>query len=211
VVAANPHLGAPISYFGASLERARVVAIVLHGRNHDPSMMDDMVVRRLALDRVAYVAPAAADRSWYPAGFMAPSADNEPALSFAFERVSRLVEELAMPVALIGFSQGACLACAHVYRRRDRRGVCALVAFTGGLIGPPGTRWCAGDELADVPVLIAGSLQDPWVPASRMRETADVFAGLGARVATRFYDGTDHVVSDVEIAAARELLEQLGA
>jgi predicted esterase len=211
VVAANPHLGAPISYFGASLDRARVVAIVLHGRTYHPAMMDDMVVRPLALDRVAYVAPAAADRSWYPAGFMAPSADNEPALSFALARVAQLVEELATPVALIGFSQGACLACEYAYRRRDRSGVCALVAFTGGLIGPPGTTWCAGNELAEVAVLITGRLEDPWVPASRMRETADAFAALGARVATRFYDGTDHAISDTEIAATRELLEQLGA
>jgi phospholipase/carboxylesterase len=185
VVAANPHLAAPTSYFGVSLDRARVVAILLHGRNHDPAVMDDTVVRRLALDRVAYVAPAAADRSWYPAGFMAPSADNEPALSFALERVARLVDELATPVAMIGFSQGACLACEHVYRRRDHGRVRALVAFTGGLIGSSGTVWRGGNGLADVPVFIAGSLADPWVPASRMRETVEVFARLGARVATR--------------------------
>lgn len=193
--------------FGASLDRARVIALLLHGRDQDPAVMDEHVVRRLALPTVAYVAPAAAERSWYPAGFMAPIADNEPRLSQALERVARIADELAAPHVVIGFSQGACLACEHVYRRGAR----ALIAFTGGLIGPPGTTWRSGDELAGMPVLISGSEANPWVPAERMRETADAFARLGARVSTRFHPGDAHAVGDAEIAAARALLVELGA
>ncbi len=193
--------------FGAPLARARVIALLLHGRNQDPAFMDEHVVRRLALPNVAYVAPAAADRSWYPAGFMAPLADNEPRLSLALERVARIADELGAPPVVIGFSQGACLACEHVYRRGAR----ALIAFTGGLIGPSGTTWRSGDELAGMPVLIAGGLSDAWVPAERMRETAEVFARLGARVATQFHPGGEHAVSDAELAAARALLVELGA
>ena len=56
----------------------------------------------------------------------------------------------------MGFSQGACLACEHVYRQRRRFG--ALVALTGGLIGPPGLRW----EVPDVPHRI---IPDDAIPA----------------------------------------------
>jgi phospholipase/carboxylesterase len=194
---------------GAPIERARVIALLLHGRNQEPATMDEMIVRRLALPGVAYVMPAADDRSWYPAGFMAPTADNEPRLSHALERVASLAVELAAPHVVIGFSQGACLACEHVYRNRGR--ATALIAFTGGLIGPPGTTWRHGDELRDMPALIAGSVTDPWVPIGRMRETADVFAQLGARVTTRFYESDGHGVSDHEIELARRLLVELGA
>ena len=193
--------------FGAPLDRARVIALLLHGRNQDPAVMDEHVVRRLALPNVAYVAPAAADRSWYPAGFMAPIADNEPRLSQALERVARIADELAAPHVVIGFSQGACLACEHVYRRGAR----ALIAFTGGLIGPPGTTWRSGDELAGMPVLISGGDSDAWVPAARMRETGEVFTRLGARVSTQIHRGADHAVSDAEIVIARALLVELGA
>jgi phospholipase/carboxylesterase len=192
--------------FGAPLTRARLVAILVHGRTQDPATMNDHIVRRLALDDIAYVAPAAEDRSWYPAGFMAPLADNEPHLSLALERMAQLADELPAAV-VIGFSQGACLACEHVYRRT--RPPAALIAFTGGLIGPPQTEWSRAASFAAMPMMISGSVHDPFVPAPRMRETADVFERLGARVTRHFYDGANHEVSDAEIAIARDLLAAL--
>jgi phospholipase/carboxylesterase len=202
---ANPHLAPPVM-FGAPLARARVVAILVHGRTQDPATMNDHIVRRLALDDIAYVAPAAADHTWYPAGFMAPLADNEPRLSFALERMAQLADDFPGAV-VIGFSQGACLACEHVYRRA--RAPAALIAFTGGLIGPPQTVWSDVEGFAGMPMLLWGSINDPFVPAERMRETADVFERLGARVTRHFYDGANHEVSDAEIAIARDLLAAL--
>jgi phospholipase/carboxylesterase len=206
VVAANPHLAPPVM-FGAPLARARVVAILVHGRTQDPATMNDHVVRRLALDDIAYVAPAAADHSWYPAGFMAQLADNEPRLSFALDRMAQLADDFPRAV-VIGFSQGACLACEHVYRRRARPPA-ALIAFTGGLIGPPQTEWSNAASLAGMPMLLSGSLDDPFVPAGRMRETGEVFDRLGARVRRHFYNGANHEVSDAEISIARDLLTTL--
>lgn len=148
-------------------------------------------------------------------------------MTFALERLTALSDQLTAqgwPLStqvLMGFSQGACLVCEHVYRRRRR--VAALVAFTGGLIGPPGQRWRGGAQTADgdgdgdadvyldMPVLIGGSDVDPWVPATRMRETAEVFRRLGARVTMELVPGTGHVVGDQQIAAARALLEGLPA
>lgn len=211
------HLGPPVRYAGAPLGRARAVALLLHGRAQDPATVEAQVAHRIALPGVAYVAPAAADRSWYPAGFMAAAADNEPALTGALELLATLADQLAaagVPPAtqiVMGFSQGACLACEHVYRRR-RAGARALIAFTGGLIGPPGTAWPAeGAALAGMPAQLGGSVRDPWVPVSRMRETAAVLAQLGARVDTVFHDTEAHAISDAEIDAARGLLAGLTA
>jgi phospholipase/carboxylesterase len=166
---------------------------------------------------VAYVAPEAADRIWYPGRFMAPIDENEPRLTFALQRLAALSDDLAArgwphdAQVLMGFSQGACLACEHVYRQRRRFG--ALVAFTGGLIGPPGLRWEVQDGqpgfCRGMPVLLGGSDDDPWVPASRMKETADVYRRLGARVDIRFFPGTGHMIHDAQVAAARALLAAL--
>ena len=208
----NPHLRTAPLLCGAPIAKARVVVILVHGRGQSPEEIEEHVARRIDLGDVAYVAPAAADRTWYPVRFMAPALENEPHLTFAVERLAALSDELAAtgrPVAaqvLMGFSQGACLACELVYRRRRR--FAALCAFTGGLPGPPGTRWDAAvdENVRDMPVLLGGSDDDPWVPASRMRETADLYTRLGARVTLNLYAGTEHTVRDEQIADARALL-----
>jgi phospholipase/carboxylesterase len=195
-------------HFGAPRERARVVALLLHGRDHDPDTMHELVVKPLALDTVAYIAPAAADRSWYPAGFMAPRADNEPKLDDALDRVARLADELE-PTVVIGFSQGACLGCEHVYRRRGHAR--ALIAFTGGLIGPPGMTWHDPGSFAGLRVAISGSAEDRWVPATRMRETEAAFARRGAHVTLALHPGNGHGVVASELDAARAILREFGA
>jgi phospholipase/carboxylesterase len=207
----NPHFEAPLTYYGAALDAARTVVILIHGRGQSPAYMEEHVVRRLDLPDVAYVAPTAAGNTWYPAGFMAPFADNEPHLGFALERVDALSNELAargVPRAsqvILGFSQGACLACEHQYRRQER--VAALIAFTGGLIGPAGTVWQTPTRpYAGMPVLLGGGSADAWVPRERMIETAAVFRQLGAEVSIELYPSTAHEIVDDQIDAARAIL-----
>ena len=187
------------------------MVILIHGRGQDPRDLDDMIVARIGLPGVAYVAPQAADRTWYPLGFMKPLEENQPSLDFALARIAALADELgAQGMALeeqviFGFSQGACLASEYVYRRRQR--VAALCAFTGGLIGPAGSRWeTDGAPFDEMPVLLGGASEDPWVPAARMRETAEVFRQLGARVDAPIYPSALHEINDDQIAGARGIL-----
>lgn len=210
------HLEALVVLFGASPTSAPISVILLHGRNQTPAIMEREVVRRLDLSDVAYLAPASDNRTWYPGSFMAPFADNEPYLSHAIERVREVSDELVhrgVPTeaqVVLGFSQGACLACHFIYRQRRRFG--ALIALTGGLIGPPGTRWDAEtDAWVGMPVLLGGSREDPWVPASRMRETAAFFSERGASVHATFYEGTAHEIFDDQIARVRSILGELRA
>ena len=207
-----------VSWFGAAPEKAKLGVLLLHGRTQNPEIMRELLVERLAVPAVCYLAPRAEGDSWYPAGFLAPSADNEPRLSqslAALERCTALLAErgfLPATQVVLGFSQGACLGSEFVWRAQRRFG--ALLALTGGLIGPPDKRtWARMQEgteaWTDMPVLLGGSSDDPWVPAFRMRETAEVFTAHGARVQLKFYESNTHEVPDDQVALVRDVLVKL--
>jgi predicted esterase len=86
-----------------------------------------------------------------------------------------------------------------------------VVAFSGGLIGPPGTVWDEQGGFGSTPVFFGCSDVDAHVPATRVRESAAVFERMGAAVTTRIYPGMGHLVNDDEAAFARDLLAQLTA
>lgn len=210
---ADPHAGQTVVAAGAPLGAGRAVVVMVHGRHAAPANVLDLVPR---LDRrdVTYLAPAAADRTWYPLSFMAPRAQNEPWLSSALGALGRVVDMAAgagVPperLVVLGFSQGACLAAEFIARAPVICG--GLVAFSGGLIGPPGTTW---PDLAPRPGLAAFlgcSDVDAHVPWARVQESAAVFEGLGAAVDLRRYPGMGHLVDDDEIAAARAVIDQVG-
>ena len=205
-----------LAFFGARVESARLVAILLHGRSQTPAFMEEQVVRRLGLADVAFVAPEAPGQSWYPARFMQPIDENQPHLDRALARIGAISDDLVragVPAAaqvLIGFSQGACLACEYLYRSRRR--FAALLAFTGGLVGPPGTSWDShAPALRGTPILLGGASDDPWVPAGRMMETAFVFQLASARVGLTLYPSVVHEIRDEQIDEGRALLLGLPA
>jgi phospholipase/carboxylesterase len=212
----NAHAKEPWLRSGAALDAGRPVTILVHGRNRSPEEMLELAAR-FDLPDMAFVAMSAFGRSWYPEGFMAPLEKNQPHLDHALAALDQLVNELIAnnrtrsQIALVGFSQGACLLCEYVYRRGEKFG--ALVAFTGGLIGPPETKFdCLSDgkrSLEGTPIFLGTSDIDTWVPVARVRETANVFENLGAQVKLAVYPNLEHLVNDEEIAEARPLLAAL--
>ena len=50
---------------------------------------------------------------------------------------------------------------------------------------------------------------DAHVPKTRVEESAEVFARMGARVTTRIYPAMGHLVNDDEIRAAQTLMDQV--
>jgi phospholipase/carboxylesterase len=198
---------------GQARRNAALAGVLLHGRGSTPEEMIGLAAR-LALDDYRWVAPAAATGSWYPHRFTEPVDVNEPFLSRAIDDCDEAVDEASDQgrisserIVVLGFSQGACLAAEYVLRHPGRCG--ALVLFTGGVIGPPGTSWRLAPpakSLAGLPVLLTGSDVDEWVPAARVRETASVLTTLGADVRCRIYAGRGHIVCDEEIVEARELI-----
>jgi predicted esterase len=197
---------------GPPLSPTAVVVILLHGRDAGPENILELA-EQFARPTVTYLAPSAAGRTWYPLRFLAPRDRNEPFLSSALAVVGRLVDEVlargvpARRIAVAGFSQGACLASEFVYRRTDRLG--ALMAFSGGLIGPPGTSWDRTASFDDMPAFFGCSDVDAHVPRARVEESAGVFSSLRARVALCLYPGMGHLVNDDEIAHARAIVDDL--
>ena len=82
----------------------------------------------------------------------------------------------AEKIAILGFSQGACLTSEFAARNPRRYG--AVIAFTGGLIGPPGTPRNYAGSLVGTSMFLGTSDPDPHVPFARVQETADVLVPI---------------------------------
>jgi predicted esterase len=202
------HEGQPVVRRGPSVEDARAVCVLLHGRGRSPEDVLGLA-ERMALDDVAWVAPAATDSSWWPGSFLAPFPENEPWLSSALGAVDALVHTLGdrSRVVLGGFSQGACLAAEYALRHPAAFG--GLLLYTGGFCGPRGTVAPQVDAFEGTPVYLGTSDPDDWVPVWRVRETAAAFEAQGASVTLEVFAGMEHLVNDQEIAAGRGLLQRL--
>jgi len=206
----GPHQGQPVVEAGAPLERAPAAVVMVHGRNAGPANILDLVPL-LGRPNLAYLAPAAADHTWYPNSFLAAIASNEPGLSSGLRVLESLVariETAGIPrsrIVLLGFSQGACLSAEFAVRHASRFG--GVVVLSGGAIGPPGTRWDESGRLDGTPVFLGCSDRDSHVPESRVTETAELFTRMGALVTKRIYPGMGHLVNDDEIAFAQGLLD----
>jgi phospholipase/carboxylesterase len=196
-------------FAGASKADAKAAALLIHGRGATPESMLPLA-EAFGRDGVLYVAPRATGNTWYPQSFLAPIEANEPWLSAALAVIGTLVERLegegldASRIAIIGFSQGACLSCEFAAWNARRYG--AVVALTGGLIGPPGTPRNYTGSLGGTPVFLGSSDVDPHIPLERVEETDEVLTRLGAKVDKRIYPGMGHTVNEDEVEAARRML-----
>ena len=209
---ADPHRGQPVLTAGEPLGRARAALVSLHGRGAGAA--DILALAgELAPPGCASLAPQAAGHTWYPYTFLAPIERNEPHLSSALAVVRAVlarVAEAGIPperTALLGFSQGACLALEFTARHARRYG--GVVAFSGGLIGQDGTPRDYPGTLDGTPVFIGGSDVDAHIPLARMEESARVLERLGGAVDLRIYRGMGHTVNADEVAAARAILAAL--
>jgi phospholipase/carboxylesterase len=205
----DPHRDQPVRALGAALPEAEAAVVMLHGRG---ASAEDILglAGEMFDERIAYLAPEAADHRWYPYSFMAPITENEPWLSSALAKVSSVVKlavDAGLPlerILLCGFSQGACLSTEFIARHPARYG--GLVAFTGGLIGPADADLRHTGDLAGMPALLSSGDPDPHVPWSRVLASAKQLTAMGAKVHTKHYPDRPHTVLPQEIKAARELI-----
>ena len=199
---------------GPAPEQADATLILVHGRGGAASGMLSLY-ESFELPTLAAVAPQAAGSSWYPKTFLSPIDENQPFLDVALSTLESLVADLlnrGIPsnrLALLGFSQGACLVTEFAARGMRKYG--ALMGLSGGLIGPPGGLPTYRGDLKGVPVFLGASDPDPYVPFGRVAETARVLSELGAEVELRRYAGLPHAIHDDELAACRALLEAVVA
>ena len=208
----DPHANQPVVTAGPAPEEAAATLVLVHGRGASAESMISLY-DALALPTVAALAPQAAGSVWYPYSFLAPLDMNQPFLDSALRRLDGLVEDLrahgvpSEKIALLGFSQGACLSVEFAARHPRRYG--AVMALTGGLIGPPGTPREYPGSLAGTPVFLGSSDPDPHVPFPRVLETKEVLTRMGAAVELRRYPNMAHTVNDEELQICRTLLQRV--
>jgi phospholipase/carboxylesterase len=208
----DPHRDQPLLQLGAPLNEARQAMILLHGRGGSAEEMFSLA-EALGGPEFAYLAPEAANHTWYPFSFLAPLEQNQPFLSSALNRVESIVQLVAAAgipadrLVVSGFSQGACLATEFVARHPRR--YAGLIAFTGGLIGPLESDLTHPGDLAGTPAFFGSGDPDPHVPWRRVRESAEVLRQMGANVAAHRYPGMPHTVASDEIESARQHVRAL--
>ena len=204
------HQGQPVLHVGEALETARAAMILLHGRG-DSAQGILSLVPELEFPGFAYLAPEAANNTWYPNRFIVPIPQNEPWLSSALEVVNSVLEHVMQfvpkeQVMLLGFSQGACLTLEFAARTGGHFG--AAVALSGGLIGDAlePTRY---KSLENTPVFMGCSDVDAHIPIIRVDESAVLLGQLGANVDKRIYPNLGHTINADELEAVRALMRTL--
>ncbi len=205
------HRDQPVLYHGASVEDARLLVILLHGRGSSAENMLGLAAE-LEVERVRFTIPQAALNRWYPETAFGPLEVNEPDLSSGLRKIETLIKQAHNggfsdeQIILGGFSQGACLASEYVARNAKRYG--GLFMLSGALIGPPGMVRTYRGDLEKMPIFIGGSDIDPWMKHEWLREAADILENLGAEVDFRTFPGMAHTVNEEEIKAVRSMLQE---
>jgi predicted esterase len=208
----GPHQDQPIVAAGRPLGEADAAVVMVHGRGATAESILELA-DEFGHPELAYLAPQAAGYAWYPYSFLAPMPQNEPGLSSGLARLGEVLAQLAAAgvpperTVLLGFSQGACLSLEFAARNARRYG--AVVALSGGLIGPPGTPRDYPGDFGGTPVFLGCSDRDPHIPRERVDESAEVLRGMGAEVTERIYPRMGHTVNEDELDFVRGLLAPL--
>lgn len=211
-MSATLHEGAPVLTQGPALEEARAAMILVHGRGASAQDILGLAAEWQA-PGMAFLAPQAANSTWYPNRFIAPVANNEPWLSSALALLDRLLAQAAAAgiaaerTLLLGFSQGGCLALEYGARNPRRYG--GLIGLSAGLIENGDQPRSYSGSLAGVPVLLGCSDVDFHIPLERVERTAELLAHMGAEVDKRIYRNMGHTVNRDEIAGVQQMIDRV--
>ena len=206
------HQGQPLVTEGLPLTEAKAAMVMVHGRGGGVESILPLA-NHFKTEGFAYLAPSAAERTWYPNRFLVPREQNEPYLSSALKAVGAVLDEIkaagipADKTILLGFSQGACLALEYAARNPQKYG--AVVALSGGLIGADDELNGYVGSLNGTPVFFGCSDVDSHIPETRVHESAEILKSLGAEVEVRIYPGMEHTINLDEIKVVDALMAQL--
>lgn len=204
------HQDLPVFTAGKPLEKARAALVLLHGRGASAHSILGLS-RYLAHPDLSYLAPQAAENTWWPQRFLDPIDQNEIWLYSALQVVDDLIQRIQRAgiqselIFVGGFSQGAILATEYVASHAQRYG--GLFILSGGLFGPPGTEYVYSGSLQGTPVFIGCDEFDPYIPLWRVEETADKLTQLGGAVTKKIYSGMGHIINEDEMLFMQQTID----
>jgi phospholipase/carboxylesterase len=208
----GPHKGQPVYNAGETPEAAKAAVVMLHGRG--ATAMDILSLSaEISLPGVAFLAPQAANNTWYPHRFMEATVSNEPWLSSALSVAGKIIQHLkdsGIPeekMLLLGFSQGACLALEYAARNARRYG--GVAGLSGGVIGADSEQRQDEGNLAGTPVFLGCSDVDPHIPKERVLKTEKIMKALGGDVTVKLYPNMGHAVNQDEIDVVKRMLAEV--
>ena len=194
---------------GLPLSESKKAIILLHGRGATAESILS-IADYLALADFSIFAPQAAQRTWYPYGFMASDQGNLSALNSSLQQVfllfQFLIENGKAPeqIYVMGFSQGACLSLEFAARNGQKLG--GVVAFTGGLIGEKLEEKKYSGDFQGTPILLSSSAHDMHVPAQRINDSAQLLQKMGAEVSLKFFEDELHTIRPEELTWVNQTL-----
>lgn len=204
------HNNQHILHYGALLDDAKAVMIMVHGRG--ASAQDILsLAYEIDLPDITYIAPQAKNNTWYPNSFLAPIEKNEPELSSGLFVIDSIAEMLLTKgfsreqIYLLGFSQGACLSLEYAARNPRKYG--GIFGLSGGLIGEVLNQNNYSGNFEGTEVFFGCSDVDPHIPLQRVNETEIIFKNFGASVSKRIYKGMPHTVNEDEIDFVKSIIK----
>ncbi len=198
----SSHHNQLVLHRGKKLEDAKAVMIMVHGRGANAESILSLA-NEFNSGGIAYLAPQANDNSWYPYSFLSPIEMNEPGITSGLSLIDSIVNDVLNKgfsndrIFLLGFSQGACLSLEYAVRHPKKFG--GIFGLSGGLIGPPGTKWYCDGEFNRTEIFLGCSDIDPHIPVERVDETENVFNSMNANVTKRIYKRMGHTINRDEI------------
>lgn len=194
---------------GLPLSGSKKAILLLHGRGATAESMLSLA-SYLDLSDFSIFAPQAAQRTWYPYGFMASDEGNLSSLNSSLQQVSLLfqflIENGKAPeqIYVMGFSQGACLSLEFAARNAQKLG--GVVAFTGGLIGEKLEEKKYSGDFQGIPILLSSSAHDMHVPAQRINDSAQLLQKMGAEVSLTLFEDELHTIRPEELTWVNQTL-----
>jgi phospholipase/carboxylesterase len=205
---------ADILSLGVDPGQAKVLCVFVHGRNQSPEEMEAAVIRRLSAPGVAYALPRAAGKTWYSARAIDPLTEaTREELSASLEGLAGTIAGIrakapGLPLALAGFSQGACLSLEYAFTGTAPPN--AVVGFTGCRVGIATDARSAALP-SGLPVYLSAGSADPWIPVAAFADTVAALGAAEGHLRCDVFPGRPHEVSDPEIAMLDSILTDLAA
>ena len=205
------HLFENTVYAGADLSTARRAMVMVHGRGDASDKMLGLANELVNDPGMALVFPKATNNTWYPKGFMAPTAENQPWLDSALENMGKVLAHIKSygigeeNIFLFGFSQGGCLALDFACRNATK--YAGIMILSGGLIGPVIDEKNYRGGFAGTEIFIGCSDTDFHIPLQRLHDSAAVAAKMGAIVDKRIYPGMGHTINEDELQKVQSMLQ----